>query len=129
MFRIDGQFIPDPQQGYNTGGLTLASDLHFAENGVPKDLITVMAPPGMVNIDGEPLSGYRVKISRGLLMVAELVTGEQTFRPYQPRTKLKFVDESGRHRSDVVDPSGSGERAPRPQVPGQQGRRRSDLQH
>ena len=95
MFRIDGQFIPDPQQGFNTGGLTLASDLHFAENGVPKDLITVMAPPGMVNIDGEPLSGYRVKISRGLLMVAELVTGEQTFRPYQPRTKLKFVDESG----------------------------------
>ena len=26
MFRIDGQFIPDPQQGFNTGGLTLASD-------------------------------------------------------------------------------------------------------
>ena len=28
-------------------------------------------------------------------MVAELVTGEQTFRPYQPRTKLKFVDDGG----------------------------------
>ena len=49
MFRIDGQFIPDPQQGFNTGGLTLASDVHFAEDGVPKDLITVMAPPGMEN--------------------------------------------------------------------------------
>ncbi len=95
MFGHDGTFIPDPVSGYNPAGTTTDADLRFAENGTPRESIVVLAPPETRNVNGELLSGYQVKISRGFLMVAELVTGEQTFRPYQPRTSLKFVDATG----------------------------------
>ncbi len=96
MFRKNGDLIPDPTSGYNPTGATTSDDVHFAESGVPTDFITVHAPAGTVNAQNEPLSGYRVAISRGFLMVAELVTGEQSFRPYQPRTSVTFVDAQGR---------------------------------
>ena len=55
-----GPFIPDPTQGYNTGGRhDSASDAHFVVNGMPQDFITVAGAARYgEHAWNQPLSGY-----------------------------------------------------------------------
>ena len=83
-----------------------------------------LAPPGTVNIDrNQPSRATESTISRGLLMVSELVTGERRSSPTSRAPTLTFVDAQRRTGADVADAGRSGGRPAGPQVPDRPDRR------
>ena len=124
LFTQSGQLIPDPTSGYNAEGNTTADDAHFVvDANVQEDGIIVLAPEGTKNDQGVELSGYRVRISEGVLMVSEHpLLGD--FQPYQPRSSLLFVDEFGRTARMAVDQRRADQRPAGASVRGRRHRRR-----
>lgn len=102
MFTEGGTLIPDPV-GSLVGGAVpgfpaepTAGDFKFKEEGgLVQDYIQLLAAPNAVGRDGTtPINGYRVKISRGWLMVAEVKPGG-VVGPYLPRLSVDYLAPDG----------------------------------
>ncbi|MCW2783514.1 MAG: hypothetical protein JWP74_31 [Marmoricola sp.] len=92
MFSAGGTLIQDPTTGYTDA--STANDYQFLHNGVvpPQGYIVLLAPNGTVGRSGSVISGYRVRFSRGWLMVAE-VAPNGTVGAYAPRLSVDYVDQ------------------------------------
>jgi len=86
-----GDLIVDPTVGWNSNGATTAADLKFTdENDVVYDPLVVLAPEGTRDPNGREISGYRVKVARGWLLVATFYKGAAGYTAYQPRLNVRY---------------------------------------
>ncbi|MBU2695581.1 hypothetical protein [Pimelobacter sp. 30-1] len=97
MFDGDGELVPDPLTGWNEAGTTTEGDLKLTDdgNGTVYDPLVVLAPDGTRDRTGKQVSGYRVKVARGWLLVATQYLGEPPTNVYEPRTSLRYRTPSG----------------------------------
>ncbi|MDQ6526245.1 hypothetical protein RB608_21680 [Nocardioides sp. LHD-245] len=97
MFDSDGDLVRDPLTGWNEAGTTTEGDLKLTDdgNGTVYDPLVVLAPDGTRDHTGKQVSGYRVKVARGWLLVATQYLGEAPSNVYQPRTSLRYRTPSG----------------------------------
>ncbi|MCW2783940.1 MAG: hypothetical protein JWP74_457 [Marmoricola sp.] len=102
IFTDDGNLIPDPTTmtaSQEAQMVPTASDYKFLDNGTPvtNDYVQLMLPDGAVGRNGTPIAGYRIRISRGWLMVAEVTTSgsKLVVGNYVPQLSVKYIDPSG----------------------------------
>ncbi|MCR1781167.1 hypothetical protein KVF89_01350 [Nocardioides carbamazepini] len=97
MFDGDGELVPDPLTGWNEAGTTTEGDLKLVDDGTgtPVEPLVVLAPDGTRDHTGKQVSGYRVKVARGWLLVSTQYLGEAPSNVYEPRTSLRYRTPSG----------------------------------
>jgi hypothetical protein len=92
MLDRTGTFQPDRRSGYD-GVASAASDNKWLVGGQPRDSVAILAPSGIVDNDGNAISGHRIHFSKGWLMVSPFTKG--AYQVAQPSVSVPYVDASG----------------------------------
>ena len=92
MLSPAGTFVPDANAGYGSPA-SRPQDRKFVVNGLARDSVAVQAPPGTVDGQERPVSGYNVHFHDGWLMVSRTVLAQTS--PARPSTSVNYTRPDG----------------------------------